>query len=114
MSKIIFAKSWAHKGLSDMKRKDDGDYDIASASVVVNHPELGRCYVGSFVCGIGAFHVHFPADAVRIATADELDKYTKGRFASTFAPPFQIEAERFATITDLDEMPVDPDWQKYS
>lgn len=113
MSKLIMARSWAHKGLSDMKRKDDEEYDLASVSAVTHHPELGPCYIGAFVCGIGAFHVHFPADAVRICTAPEVERYTGGRFGRTFAPSFQVAPEEFATITDLGQMPVKP-WSEFS
>lgn len=113
-SKLIMAKAFAHKGHTNMKRKDYEEYDIASVSVVVNHPELGRCYVGSWVCGSGAFHVHFPADAVRIATRSEVDQYTRGKFVSNFGWSSKPTEDDFATIADLDQMDVDLKWQEYS
>lgn len=114
MSKFIMAKAMAHKGFTNMERKDFDEYDIASVFIAVNHPTLGRCYIGSWVTGIGAFHVHFPADAVRIATAVDVAYYTKGRFKSTFGLEYKAVEKEFATLTDLEQMPVDPDWQKYS
>lgn len=113
MRKYVMANAYAHKGYTQMKRENQEEYDIASVSTVVNHPSLGRCYIGSWACGTGAFHVHFPADAVRLATREEVDRYTRGKFGSNFGWSYKPEESDFATLTDLDQMPIDPDWQKY-
>lgn len=86
--RLMMAKAFAHVGLTGMKRRDNEVWELASAKRHVIHPDLGPCWVGSFVAGVGAFDVHFPDDAVRICTGVEVAKYTTGKFTSTFRPSF--------------------------
>lgn len=109
---LAMARSYAHKGLTGMARKDSDVYEIINVECLINHPSLGRCFIGSHVCGIGAFYVHFPVDATRTANDEEINRYTRGRFGCTYAPSFKVEREEFATKEQLETMPV-KDWNEF-
>ena len=94
--KIMMAKSWAHN-LTEWLRRDDGCFQMFYADRKVPHPDLGECWVGQFVEGICLVDVHFPIDAVRLCTAKEIKKYTKGIMVrGKWALPFKFRVEDFA------------------
>lgn len=101
MSKIAMARSYAHKSMTDMKRQDMDEYDEISFSESVDHPELGRCLIGNFVCGIGAFNVHFPVDAVRLVTDQERDAMLRGTYVGC-GQKFRLKPKDFASQADID------------
>jgi hypothetical protein len=93
---LMMAKAYAHKGLTDMKRRDQETWSLIRVRGKTPHPDLGECWTGSFVEGVGAFDVHFPMDAARPCTRDEKERYLKTVFGSTFAPSFRLEESEFA------------------
>ena len=84
---IVMVRAWAHK-LSDMSLMGvDGvkvdkyvHWEEAQVSKVYDHPSLGYCFIGSFVCGIGAVDCHFPFNHVRVCTDEERDLIKRTRY----------------------------------
>ena len=108
-SKLFMANGLAHKGLTGMKLRVEGDYDLAYASERTVHPELGECLVGGFVCGIGMFNVHFPLSHCRPATDEEREDIVNHKVFIAPWGKFRCEDEEFAR--DLSEIATVVDWQ---
>jgi len=80
---IVMVSAYAHKGITNMERvniDDKGTFEEAAVYTRTIHPKLGECLVGRFLTGIGAFNVHFPIDAVRVATNPEKKMLMRGRY----------------------------------
>jgi hypothetical protein len=97
LSKIMMATAYAHKGLTGMEREQQSDYEECWVYARTDHPQLGKCLVGEFVCGIGAFNVHFPMADIRPATEEERTRLMAGGYASSFGPSFRLTESDFAT-----------------
>ncbi len=114
MAKLAMARSLAHKGLTDMKRRDDDEYFIIVPEARTQHPNLGECLVGKRLEGIGAFHVHFPVDAVRVASLKEVEFYTtKVKVGRSYAPSYHLRPADFMTQEDIDGLPRQ-DWRDFA
>lgn len=94
-AKYMMAKAWAHKSL-DMKLTELDDWDIIRASYQVDHPELGTCFVGNFITGVGMIEVHYPADSVRPCTPEEKAKYVAATFSFPGGINFKLMEKDFA------------------
>ena len=99
------ARAYAHKLATKMQRENLDEYEEVVAVEIVEHPTLGRCFIGNFILGLGLFNVHFPADAVRPATEAEIAQLTSHTYGGC-GQRFRLKREEFATQAELDEMPV--------
>jgi hypothetical protein len=104
--RYAMATSWAHK-IHEYERRDDDTWSLAALRGVVQHPQLGRCYIGSWVQGIGFINVLFPEDAVRPCTKPELEEYTTVLVESSFAPSYRMLPEEFLTLPDMAALPIE-------
>lgn len=99
MRRLMMARAYAHVSLTRMHVKkvseDIGGWDLASAKVMAKHPDLGLCWIGSFILGVGAFDIHFPVEDVRLCTEAERKKYIKAAFGRTFGPNFKLVESDF-------------------
>jgi hypothetical protein len=113
MTLVIMAKAYAHKGCTKMARVDNGCWEEATVSRQTDHPELGHCYIGMWVCGIGAFNCHFPADAVRPPTEQEQVDLRRNKYGHTFSSHVTkiVDEGEFATAELLSLLPR-VDWNK--
>lgn len=57
---------------------------------------IGDCYRGQFIQGIGLIGLHFPTGRARAATTDEKKRLMSGEYASTFMPNFKLTKDMFA------------------
>ena len=108
-AKIFMAKGYAHKGLTKMKLREYDDYDLAFAKERTDHPALGECLVGAWVCGVGAFNVHFPIAQCRPVTDEEREDIIKNKAFKAPWGIFKLKDEEFAR--DLSEISTVVDWQ---
>jgi hypothetical protein len=106
-SKIVMVKAMAHKGMTDMKRKDYNDWEEAQVSRRTVHPELGECFIGMYLTGIGAYNVHFPLDAARVATEEERTRLLKRRYVGC-GQNYKLQPQDFAD--SLNEISTVVDW----
>lgn len=104
---IAMARHYRHKS-SGFAIKGVGEWEEVQVSRQIEHPEFGRCLIGSHVCGPGMFNVHFPADFIRPATEDERAKLCSGRYGGV--RDFKLSPEEFADQATLDALPIVP-WE---
>jgi hypothetical protein len=104
-AKLVHVTAYAHK-LTDMALKETDD--DAWVSRVTDHPTLGKCYVGSFLTGIGLFNVHFPVDAVRVLDRLQRAEYLGRTYGGAGRRPWKLRSEHLATQNDLDALPLVP------
>jgi hypothetical protein len=113
MKYVAMACGFAHKGMTSMKWRGNGCWEEVVVTKQTIHPQLGRCLIGMFVCGIGAFNVHFPELDIRPATEEEQAALRQIKYGHTFAAyksTISDEGE-FATQADLDNLPT-VEWNK--
>lgn len=111
-SLLVMVRAWAHKcsdmslmGVDGLKAETFVHWEEVQVDKVFDHPTLGFCFIGSFVCGIGAFNCHFPLNHVRTCNAEERDQIKRTRYRIGTSS-FSYTNDEIADVTQLYSLPL--------